>query len=502
MTGAPKNLNPNLESKNPNHHPPPGQNRFHELWVKDQQLKNALVKIRQLQSRGDLNKPMNGDGVEDENDDDDNEGEHDLFSPLSDATVSLIFSKLPISHHSSYSLVCKRWLFLLGRLVRSLSLLDWGFLLSGRLTTRFPNLAEVHLVKSCFRSCWNSGILLSHKLVSVHIDSEFTEDGLVGKDGILDSDSVDSGLKVLASGCPSLRKLVLVNASEVGLSFVAKECETIQELGIHWCNDMSLKGVSGFRNLQILKLVGSVNGLYDSVVTDIGLTFLAQGCRRLVKLELSGCEGSFDGIKAIGQCCQMLEELTLCDHRMDGGWLSALSYCDNLKTLRLQSCKNIDSSPGPDEHLGSCHALEELYLERCQIREKQSIKALFLICNSLRVIDFRNCWGLDDDMFHFASVCRGVRSLSLEGCSFLTMQGLDSVIPCWNELQLLSVVSCNNVKDSEVTPEMASVFTLLKEFKWRPDSRSLLTSTTTGAGFRKKGGRFFKRMATVVDRRK
>ncbi|KAI7984508.1 F-box protein [Camellia lanceoleosa] len=31
---------------------------------------------------------------------------------------------------------------------------------------------------------------------------------------------------------------------------------------------------------------------------------------------------------------------------MDGGWLSALSYCENLKTLKFQSCKIIDCSPG------------------------------------------------------------------------------------------------------------------------------------------------------------
>ena len=62
-------------------------------------------------------------------------------------------------------------------------------------------------------------------------------------------------------------------------------------------------------------------------VSDIGLTILAHGCKRLVKLELSGCEGSYDGISAIGRCCLMLEELTFSDHRMDAGWIAGLSYC-------------------------------------------------------------------------------------------------------------------------------------------------------------------------------
>ncbi|GKD21763.1 F-box protein-like protein, partial [Tanacetum coccineum] len=65
------------------------------------------------------------------------------------------------------------------------------------------------------------------------------------------------------------------------------------------------------------KLIGYIDGLFDNVISDIGLTVLAQGCLRLLKLELGGCEGSYEGIKAIEQCCQMMEELTLCDHRLE-----------------------------------------------------------------------------------------------------------------------------------------------------------------------------------------
>ncbi|MCE3216567.1 hypothetical protein HAX54_006919 [Datura stramonium] len=94
----------------------------------------------------------------------------------------------------------------------------------------------------------------------------------------------------------------------------------------------------------------------------------------------------------------MLEELILCDHRMDGGWLSALSYCSNLKTLKLHCCKVLDSSPGPDEHLGSCSTLEELHLQQCQLRDKQGVRTLFLVCRNVRELVFGDCWGLDDAM--------------------------------------------------------------------------------------------------------
>lgn len=485
-------------SPNPNPHPNPNpvdtprkrRASLTELWFRDQHLnlKNVVFKMHQIQQQSEPPTPRMaaplGQG-----------DEYDPFSLISDESLSLILSKLPISHHASNSLVCKRWLTVQGRLVRSITLLDWDFLDSGKLTGRFPNLTEVNLVPASFKSVGSSGILLSHKLVTIHLDSVLVnDDALIGEDGVLGSDLIDRGLKVLGAGCANLRKLAVANPSEEGLGFVAQCCVTLQEFEIQCCKDMSLKAISGFNNLQILKLTGSVEGLYDSGVTDIGLTILAQGCRRLVKLELSGSEGSYDGIKAIGQCCQMLEELTLCAHKMDGGWLAALSYCSNLKTLKLRSCDNIDSYPGPDEHLGSCPTLEELYLEHCQMRDKESSKALFLVCKSVREISIQDCWGLEDDIFRYTTICRRVKSLSLEGCSLLTTEGLDSLVHTWKELQTLRVVSCNSIKDADITPELATLFSALKELKWRPDSKSLLASSLADTGLGKKGGRFFKRV--------
>ena len=203
----------------------------------------------------------------------------------------------------------------------------------------------------------------------------------VGENVVLENVLIDRGLKLLATGCPNLRKLGLViGGSELGLLNVAKECELLQELELHKCSDCILQGIAAFENLQILKLIGSVDGFFNSLVTDIGMTIVARGCRRLVKLELSGCEGSFGGIIVIGQCCQMLEELTLRDHRMDDGWLAGLPYCENLKTLNIMSCQRIDANPGPDEYLSSCPALERLHLQNSQLRDKVSVRALFMTC--------------------------------------------------------------------------------------------------------------------------
>ncbi|XP_031265638.1 F-box protein At5g51380-like [Pistacia vera] len=410
---------------------------------------------------------------------------------LSDDILLRILSKLPLSQRNANSLVCKRWLNLQGRLVRSLRVLNWDFLESGRLILRFPNLTNVDLINASLVSPRNSGILLSHKLLSVHVDSWVTR--FYEHNMLLPVEMIDKGLANLASGCPNLRRLVVIGASELGLLSVAEECLTLQELELHKCSDNLLRGIAACENLQILKLVGNLDGFYSSLVSDIGLTILAQGCKRLVKLELNSCEGSFDGIKAIGQCCQMLEELTFVDHRMDGGWLAALSYCENLKTLRFVSCRRIDPSPGPDEYLGYCAALERLHLQKCQLRDKKSVRALFRVCEAVREVMFQDCWGLDNDIFSFASVFRRVRFLSLEGCSLLTTEGLEYVILSWTGLENLSVMSCKNIKDGEVSPALSTLFSTLKELKWRPDTKSLLASSLMETGMGRKGGKFFKK---------
>ncbi|KAL5999838.1 hypothetical protein ACLOJK_005590 [Asimina triloba] len=422
----------------------------------------------------------------------------DPTSLLSDWLLLYILSLLPPSQHAANSLVCRRWLSLSGRLVRRLRLLDWEFLESRRLIDRFPNLTDVDLVPACVDESHNSSILITNRFVSLHLDGDLGDDEdddpgfFVQARHFLPSVSVDDGLRVLASGCPNLRRLALVAATEAGLAAVARSCPTLQELELHRCSDLSLRAISACGNLQILKLVGFVDGFYDSTVSDIGLTILAHGCKRLVKLELCGCEGSYDGISAIGKCCPMLEELTICDNRMDGGWLAGLSFCANLKALRLLGCKRIDSEPGPVEHLGSCLTLERLQLQQCQLRNKDGVNALFLVCEAVREIEFLDCWGLDNEILGIASICRRVKLISLEGCSLVTAEGLESVLLSWKELQMLRVVSCKNIRDSEVTPALSNLLAVLKEFKWMPDTRSLLESSLAGTGMGKKGGRFFK----------
>jgi hypothetical protein len=80
----------------------------------------------------------------------------------------------------------------------------------------------------------NSGILLSHKVVLVHIGSGFSKTWKVCEDSLLPVEVVDKGLEVLVIGCPNLLKLAMIGTSELGLLSVAKEFLALQELGFWW----------------------------------------------------------------------------------------------------------------------------------------------------------------------------------------------------------------------------------------------------------------------------
>lgn len=464
----------------------------------------------------------------------------DLTLGLSDNLFLKILEKLPQAPYPC-SLVCKRWFRLHGLLRHSIILKEWSFLESGQMTSRFPNLTDVDLTIACVPPPKNSAIFLTNQFLRIQLSPEVYDPFLIEKfilEQQLLPSSLDMGLKILAEGCQGLQRLCVVDVrrpafdqfrifrkpdmngvhgetgkeaskvglkqsteekkvgypnTEIGFACIAKNCQMLQELELHHCTDESLSVISACQNLQILRLVGSIEEFYHFSFSDIGLTKLALNCKRLLKLELSGCDGSYDGIAAIGQCCFMLEELTLVNQDFDEGWIAALSYCSNLKTLRLENCKKIDLNPGPVEHLGFCPALERLQIIRCNLRDKVGFAALVLVCAAIKELEFQDCWGLDDEVFKLTINCRRVRRLSLEGCSLLSTVGLETVLLGLKDLQRLRVVSCNNIKETEITPSLASLFTVLKEFKWRPDTKSLLATSLAGIEIGQKGRRYFKR---------
>jgi len=281
--------------------------------------------------------------------------------------------------------------------------------------------------------------------------------------------------------------------TEAGISSIARNCPLLQELELHQCTDDTLRAISACENLQIVRLKGSISGFYHCSFTDIGLTILSHTFRRLVRLELSGCEASYEGISAIGKSCAMLEELSLSNKGFYEGWIAALSFLTCLKSLKLEGCKQIDPNPGPIQHLGQCKAIDRLQFVRCGLRDRVGFAALLAVCASTKELEFQDCWGLDDESFSLAAKCRRLRLLGLAGCSLITTAGLAVVLQACKDLQRLRVTFCDNIQYLELTSTLCDQLLSLMEFSWRPDTKSVLAQGLAGTRVGQKGGRFFAR---------
>ncbi|GJX95128.1 hypothetical protein Tco_0349714, partial [Tanacetum coccineum] len=91
------------------------------------------------------------------------------------------------------------------------------------------------------------------------------------------------------------------------------------------------------------------------VISDIGMTILAKESQRLLKLDLGGCERSYDGIKAIGQCCQMMElnhvKMLHRFKRLRASTTTPIGYrtnlCPNVPADDMTFVGTVSSSEGP-----------------------------------------------------------------------------------------------------------------------------------------------------------
>ncbi|WVY89976.1 hypothetical protein V8G54_035490 [Vigna mungo] len=91
------------------------------------------------------------------------------------------------------------------------------------LMIEFQELNHVDLLSAAFISPRNSAILLSHHVLSVHLHSNLAPNWCFCEENMLPIKVVDNGLATLATGCPNLRRLHVISASQMGLLSIAEE---------------------------------------------------------------------------------------------------------------------------------------------------------------------------------------------------------------------------------------------------------------------------------------
>lgn len=160
----------------------------------------------------------------------------------------------------------------------------------------------------------------------------------------------DSLLGVVGSNCPFLRVLNIANARNVtddGIARIATGCPRLENLDLSWCSRVTdwsiLKLSSGVPFLRSLRLS-------ETRVTDVGLSEVWRGCRRLESMHLARClHVTNTGVEStIAHCRIRLRSLNLasCEIVTDDYVCRLMHSCPVLKCrdVSMLPCREISDT--------------------------------------------------------------------------------------------------------------------------------------------------------------
>ena len=178
----------------------------------------------------------------------------------------------------------------------------------------------------------------------------------------------DAGVVAVANGCPKLRSLRLSGCRELsGTALVALASKSFD------LRDLCVAGCKRIKNIDLRKLVGldlkTNNNNNEDIEKEATL-----GCRRLMKLDVSGCDDvRASGLAAIAARCPQLRELTLrgCV-AVSNDACAELARCaqSQLRRVDVSGCPQVSES-GVRVLARSVRGLEKLDVTNCKRVSRQ-----------------------------------------------------------------------------------------------------------------------------------
>ncbi|KAF5737268.1 putative F-box protein atfbl3 [Tripterygium wilfordii] len=150
----------------------------------------------------------------------------------------------------------------------------------------------------------------------------------------------DAGLSYVGTSCSKLKELDLYRSSgitDIGILAVARGCPDLEMINMSYCygiTDKSLQSLSKCSRLNTCESRGC------PLLTSLGLSAIAVGCKQLNKLDIKKCLNIDDaGMIPLAQSSQNLRQITLSYSSVtDVGLLSlaSISCLQNLTVLHLK----------------------------------------------------------------------------------------------------------------------------------------------------------------------
>ncbi|PIN26329.1 Leucine rich repeat protein [Handroanthus impetiginosus] len=234
----------------------------------------------------------------------------------------------------------------------------------------------------------------------------------------------DDSLAALKQGCKSLKTLDI------------SSCQNISHMGLS-----SLTSAAGCLRQLILSYGSCVNlSLADSL----------QKLSTLQSIKLDGCQVTCSGLKAIGNWCVSLKELSLskCVGVTDEGLSSLVNEHKELRKLDITCCRKI-TNVSLAHITNSCTSLVSLKMESCTLILSEAFALIGQRCPFVEELDLTDN-EIDDEGLKSISRCSRLTSLKLGICLNITDEGLTRIGMCCSKLKELDLYRSAGIADSSI----------------------------------------------------
>ncbi|KAL8093125.1 hypothetical protein AgCh_035129 [Apium graveolens] len=310
----------------------------------------------------------------------------------------------------------------------------------------------------------------------------------------------DIGIGCVAVGCRKLRFISLrwcLGVGDLGVGLIAVKCKEIQSLDLSYLQitekcllqvmkldrleHLVLEGCitidddslathkHGFKTLQTLNISSCENvnhaGLsslineakplrqlilaYGSPVT-LALANSLRNCSLLQSIKLDGCLVTCSGLRAIGNWCASLREVSLskCMGVTDEGLSSLVTKHKDLRKLDITCCRKI-THKSIAQITNSCTSLTSFRMESCTLVPRESYVLIGQRCHFLEELDLTDN-EVDDEGLISISRCSKLYSLKLGICLNITSEGLSYIGMSCTKLTELDLYRCAGISDKGI----------------------------------------------------
>jgi hypothetical protein len=231
------------------------------------------------------------------------------------------------------------------------------------------------------------------------------------------TDTSDVGLWAIGEHCSRLEKFELASCpriTDVGLSHIMSGCTALRALDLKRCSQLSGACFATMSatdaSLQELVLSSCCS------ITSENLSIMAERCKKLVSLNLTGIFDAGFAVECIVKNCSQLEHLIL---------------------------NSVFGIPCATIHLmAECRLpLQSLFLEGCENVSDEAVCLLAQSCPNLKILSLRFTNISDVSLIGISKHLTQLTALAIAGCSVISDRGLEAIMVSCKKLEELSISS-------------------------------------------------------------